>query len=409
MRHNRYKQKRNRKLLTAAAILLLGILIFILIRLPSEDKVSETETPAPTAQATPEPSPTPTPSPKTPEEFLTAMTLEKKIMQMFFVSCDSLTGVTNTTLAGSTTKKALEANPVGGICYFAGNIESRSQLSSLLDTTSKLYSDQNGFRVFLGIDEEGGSVARVAGSSIQVPTVPDMAQIGAGLDYDAAYSAGNTIGKYLSQLGFNLDFAPVADVVADPSSSAMAKRSFGGNAEDVSTMAASFADGLAANDIIPVYKHFPGIGSVSDDTHNGAAAISKSLKDMEDTDLLPFKYAILNGAAMIMVSHISAPALTGSDTPCSLSKQAVTDTLRTNLDFDGIIITDALDMKAITDRYTPEEAAIAAVEAGCDMLLMPADYQRALNAVIDAVNSGRISAERIDESVLRILNLKLSL
>lgn len=409
MRRRNRKKRSQRGCMLPIVVLIAAIAVIVLIiNIPGcEKEPAATPTPEPTVEPTAVLEPTPTPFPTSADEFIAQMPLEKKLMQMFMITPEALTGVENVTLAGNTTKRALSDNPVGGLIYFSRNIESRQQLASMLSTTQKLYREENGLPIFLGVDEEGGEVARVANSSISVTKLPPMSEIGSAEDYDKAYEVGNTIGGYLSVLGFNINFAPVADIYSE--GSAIGVRAFSSNAETVSTMAVSVADGLEDNGVTPVYKHFPGMGSATADTHDGMATISCSLSNMKSNELLPFTCAISDGAEIIMVSHVSAPNITGSNTPCSLSKAVVTDLLRTQLGFGGIVITDALDMKAITNSYTPAEAAVNAVAAGCDILLMPEDYYAALEALIAAVESGKISEERINESVKRILDLKLSM
>lgn len=410
MKHDRTRKKHTALFFAAVIIILIAAAAVFAGKSMHKSEPEPTPTPTPAAvEPTPEPTPSPTPRPADAEGFIAEMTLEEKLMQMFIITPDALTGVKNVTLAGNTTKNALLSNPVGGLVYFSNNIESKQQLSSMLNTTQNIYKEENGFPIFLGIDEEGGTISRIASSGISVKQFESMAKIGAAEDYDRADEVGNTIGRYLYELGFNLDFAPVADVLINADNKVIGSRSFGSDAEIVSSMALSVADGLKSNGIIPVYKHFPGHGATAGDTHKGAASTSRTLAQMEDNELFPFKFAISGGAEMIMVAHIGAPALTGSDTPCSLSKAVVTELLRTKLEFDGIIITDALDMDAIKESYSSADAAVMAVEAGCDMLLMPEDYSAALSGLKSAVESGRISEERINESVKRILSLKLSM
>lgn len=410
MRHDRTKKKHSPLFFAVLIIIFLAAAAILAGKSMHKSEPLPTPEPTPvTSEPTPEPTPTPTPRPTDADGFIAVMPLEEKLMQMFIITPDALTGVKNVTLAGNTTKNALENNPVGGLIYFSNNIESRQQLASMLNTTQSMYNEKNGFPIFLGIDEEGGTVSRIASSGISVKQFESMAEIGAAEDYDRAEDVGNTIGRYLSELGFNLDFAPVADVLVNADNEVIGSRSFGSDAEIVSSMALAVADGLKSNGIIPVYKHFPGHGAATGDTHKGAVSTSRTLAQMEDNELFPFKFAISGGADMIMAAHIGAPALTGSNVPCSLSKAVVTELLRTKLEFDGVIVTDALDMDAIKENCSSEDAAVMAVEAGCDMLLMPEDYSAALAGLKSAVESGRISEERINQSVKRILSLKLSM
>ena len=186
-------------------------------------------------------------------------------------------------------------------------------------------------------------------------------------------------------------------------------RSFGTDAACVSNMMLEVADGLLDNGVIPCVKHFPGHGSTAGDTHQGLAYTDKTLEELMSCELVPFQTAVDNGLPMIMVSHISVPSVTGDDTPASLSHFLVTELLREQMGFDGIVITDGMGMGAIEDNYESGEAAVLAVQAGCDMLLITADFPEAYQAVLDAVEDGRISEQQIDASVKRILRIKYSL
>lgn len=164
--------------------------------------------------------------------------------------------------------------------------------------------------------------------------------------------------------------------------------------------------GLQEGGVLACLKHFPGHGSTEADSHLGTSVTDRTLDELREAELLPFRAGIEAGAGMIMVSHMSAPAVTGDNTPCDLSPAVVTDLLRTELGYDGVVITDAHNMGAITANYTPGEAALLAIEAGCDLILMPDDLDAALQALRDAAADGTLTETRIDESVLRILTLK---
>ena len=261
------------------------------------------------------------------------------------------------------------------------------------------------YPIFLAVDEEGGSVRRV-GSSIEVAQVGDMADIGAGGDAMAAYNAGAEIASYLYELGFNLDFAPVADIVADVSSSAIGKRSFGGDPAAVGGMVSAAVGGLQDTGVSSCLKHFPGIGAATEDTHEGMATLEKTADDLRASEFVPFKAGMDAGAHLVMVGHVSAPNLTGDNTPCSLSAEVITNLLRGELGYNGIVITDAMDMSAITEYYDSGEAAVMALKAGADMILMPEDFEAAYEGVLTAVRDGVISEEQINESLRRIYRVK---
>lgn len=328
------------------------------------------------------------------------MSLENKVAGLFMVTPEALTGVDTVIQAGDTTKQKLSEYPVGGLIYFSKNIKSADQLKEMLDTTRNTMI----YPVFLAVDEEGGSVSRVAGAGL-ADDVGDMSEIGSTCDPEKAKEAGTTIGTYLSQFGFNVDFAPVADVVS-AENAVIGNRSFGSDPNVVGTMVAAEVQGLQESGVSACLKHFPGIGDTTTDTHDEKTVSEKTLEDMQQTDLPAFQSGIDAGADFVMVSHMSLPNVVGDDTPCSLSGAVINDLLRNQLGYDGIVITDALDMSAITDSYSSAEAAVKAIEAGADMLLMPENFEEAYQGVLDAVQNGTISEDRINESLKRIYRVK---
>lgn len=334
------------------------------------------------------------------ESYYSEMSIENKVAGLFMVTPEAITGVGTATQAGDGTQEALNQYAVGGLIYFGQNILDREQITTMLANTASM----SNYPIFLAVDEEGGDVSRVANSKVEVAKVEDMAAIGAGGDASLAAEAGATIGSYLSEIGFNVDFAPVADVAGE--GSALGKRSFGSDPQVVGEMVTNVVSGIEGTGVSACLKHFPGLGSTSEDTHDGRVEIAKSLDEMRASDFVPFSAGIEAGADFVMVSHATAPALDEENVPSSLSRKVITDTLRGELGFEGVVITDALDMTAITEYYTPEEAAVMALEAGADMLLMPEDFEKAYNAVLAAVQDGTISEERINESLDRIYRVK---
>ena len=328
------------------------------------------------------------------------MSLENKVAGLFMITPESLTGVDTVIQAGDTTKQKLSEYPVGGLIYFSKNIKSADQLKEMLDTTRNTMI----YPVFLAVDEEGGSVSRVAGAGL-ADDVGDMSEIGSTCDPEKAKEVGTTIGTYLSQSGFNVDFAPVADVVS-AENAVIGNRSFGSDPNVVGTMVAAEVQGLQESGVSACLKHFPGIGDTTTDTHDEKTVSEKTLEDMQQNDLPAFQAGIDAGADFVMVSHMSLPNVVGDDTPCSLSGTVISDLLRNQLGYDGIVITDALDMSAITDSYSSAEAAVKAIEAGADMLLMPENFEEAYQGVLEAVQNGTISEERINESLKRIYRVK---
>ena len=326
---------------------------------------------------------------------------EEKIAALFVITPEALTGASPVVRAGDTTRERLEEYPVGGLAYFAANISSATQISEMLENTKEMSK----YPIFLAVDEEGGSVARLARANL-AENVGPMADIGESGDPDAAKAAGLTIGTYLGEYGFNLNFAPVADVLADDENSIIGDRSFGSDATLVGQMVAAFVSGQKEAGVFSTLKHFPGLGNTDIDTHDGMAVSEQTLDDLRAVDLLPFIAGIEAGAELVMVGHISLPAIIGDNTPASLSVQIINDLLRGELGYTGIVITDALNMGAITEYYAPDEAVIKAIEAGADMLLMPENFAEAYEGLLTALNSGQISMERIDESLRRIYRIK---
>lgn len=361
--------------------------------------------------ATPEPTPEPTPEIVEPtreeklDEIVNAgievMPLEDKVAGLFIVTPEAITGVGAAVRAGDGTKQALLEHPVGGLVYFKKNIQSEEQLKEMLTNTA-LYTK---YPIFLAVDEEGGTVSRI-GSTLG-PKIDSAGEVGATGDPENAYQTGVTVGTVLSGLGFNLDFAPVADL-ANAENSVMEGRAYGSDAATVSNFVTAMMRGLEEQNVTACLKHFPGIGSSAEDTHNGLVSSDRTLEQFQAEEFVVFQAGIDAGADMIMISHISVPALTGNNDPCVFSRELVTGILREQMGFEGVIVTDALAMSAISDYYGSGEAAVMAILAGCDMLLMPENYEEAYNGVLEAVRAGHISEERIDDCLRRIYRIKFA-
>ena len=316
---------------------------------------------------------------------------------------EQLTGVSQVVAAGDATRESLEKYPVGGLIYFAQNIQSENQLKEMLSNTAS-YSL---FPLFFGVDEEGGKVARVADALKLDKTLP-MGEIGAAGDTQAAYDAYQNIGGYLSSYGFNVDFAPVADVLTNVDNTVIGNRAFSSDAGVAAQMVSSAVTGLQETGVSACLKHFPGHGDTAGDSHTGAAQTDRTKEEIEAEEFLPFQSGIEAGADMIMVGHITAPNLTDGDSlPASISEKIITGVLRNELGYQGIIITDAMNMGAITEYYKSDVAAIMALKAGADMVLMPENFEEAYQGVLDAVVDGTVSEERIDDSLRRIYRVKL--
>lgn len=336
---------------------------------------------------------------------LAEMTLQEKICQMFIVTQEQLTGYGTVTQSGSATKSAIEAYPVGGIIYFAQNIVSRDQVTEMIRGVQS-FSE---IGLFIGVDEEGGTVSRIAkNSAMSTTSFPSMQDIGDTGDSEKAYEVGETIGTEIGELGFNLDFAPVADVFSNPANTVIGSRSFSSDPQVAADMVAACVEGFEDSGTLCTLKHFPGHGDTSEDSHYESAKTTKTLEELEACEFLPFASGIESGAPFVMVGHISTPNAAEEDVPATLSKEIITGILREQLGFEGLVITDSMQMQAITDHYSSARAAVKAVQAGVDIILMPADLKSAVAGLESAVESGELTEERIDESVLRILETKLA-
>lgn len=372
---------------------------------PVPEDPSPEETPEEPAEETPEEE-EPLPAPEDDENrqkaqaYLQTMTLDEKIWQMFFITPDALTGQSPVQLATEWTQTALADKPVGGLIYFSSNLTDRQQVVDLLSTTQSYAKTP----LFLGVDEEGGLVSRLGtldGSG--VTHFSPAADYGAAGDAQAVYDVGSALAEQLGALGFNLDFAPVADIVTNPNNTEIGNRAYSDDPDVAAPMVAAMVQGLQEGNLVSCLKHFPGHGSTEADSHQGTSVSTRTLEELRQTEWTTFQAGVDAGAAFVMISHLTNENL--SDLPCSLSPVVMTY-LRQELGFDGVIITDSLQMGAIVDNYTSAQAAVLAIVAGADMLLMPNDIWVAHDAIVDAIEEGFLTESRIDESVLRILTTK---
>ena len=342
------------------------------------------------------------------DERIGAMTLEQKVAQLFIVTPEALVeGVSQVTQAGDMTREGVTAHPVGGIVYFAQNLLDPEQTTTMLANVKQFYADAGNVAPFIAVDEEGGTVVRIADNeAFGAQDVGDASALGSAGDTEAAKRAAEQIADYLMPLGFNLDFAPVADVVDPLRSDTMGLRSLSSDAAVAADMVRAEVEGFRDKKMLCCAKHFPGIGAAAGDSHEGAITIEATNEELETVDLVPFRAAIEAGVPMIMVGHVSLPNIVGDSTPAPLSSAVVQGMLRDSLGYTGIIVTDSLSMGAITDYYTPAEAAGAALKAGCDIPLMPERLDEAYQGVLSAVQVGELTEERLDESLTRILTAK---
>ncbi len=339
------------------------------------------------------------------EELLAELTVEQKVCQLFCVRPEALTGVGQAVQAGDATREALASRPVGGIVYFGQNILDADQFCTMLADTAAM---EVPVPLFFAVDEEGGPlVARIANSgAFDVPSFPAMAEIGASGDVTAAFEVGDTIGGYLAEIGLNLNFAPVADVLTNPDS-VIGTRSFSSDPEVVAAMVEQVVVGLQGRGVSAAAKHFPGHGDAGADSHTGAAVSERTLDELRTCEFVPFAVAIEAGVDFVMVGHITTPNAAADDLPASLSPTAINGWLRDELGFDGVVVSDAMNMGAVTQLYDSGEAAVRFVQAGGDLVLDPDNFEDAYQGLLSAVEAGDVPVSRIEESVRRILRVKL--
>jgi len=367
---------------------------------------------APPSEATPGPgagqSPSPSPSPSPGGEaagLLARMSLEDKVGQLFMIVVygprAGAAHQENTARYGvATPAEVVRRFRPGGVILFpwAGNISTAEQVAAL---TTGLRKASPLVPLMVGVDQENGEVARLGSLVTKLPGAP---AIGRTRDPRLARDVARVTGEELRDLGIAVDFAPVADVSAK--GSFIRSRAYGSDPKLVSAMVRAAVEGFHAAGVASVAKHFPGHGGTSVDSHQDLPVITYSKARWRRVDAPPFRAAIERGVDAIMTAHVAMPRLDPSGDPATLSRAVITGLLRGELGYDGVVVTDALDMAGVRKRYGDAEVAVRAILAGADLLLMPPDLPTAYQAVLTAVRSGRIPERRIDESVLRILRLK---
>ncbi len=331
------------------------------------------------------------------------MTLDEKVGQMMFPAFRTSASGKPLLIADEPTLKAIRQWKPGGVILFSSNLDTVAQTASFI----RQLQSSSGIPLLVGVDEEGGTVSRLADAhNMGAVPMPQAAIIGKTGDPALAREAAAAMGEQLSVLGFNLDFAPVADINTNPKNPVIGNRAYGTEPGPTSLMVTGAILGLREAGIIPVVKHFPGHGDTLTDSHLGLAVVPHDRKRMDAVELVPFRTAIAAGAPVVMTAHVNTPGISEKKLPATLNPDILTGLLRDELQFEGVIITDAMEMGAITKNYGEAESIVMAVEAGADMLLVPVSLERACNAVLDAVKSGRISESRLNDSVRRILLLK---
>ncbi len=349
------------------------------------------------------------------ESTLASMTLEEKVGQLFMTHAYGTTADTqapgdvaaNQKLYGvDNAAQLIEKYRIGGVIYFAwtNSVQNPTQIATLSNgVQDAALAQPSKVPSLVGIDQEGGIVARVGPPMTQLPG--NMA-LGAGRSTADAERAAAINGDELAAMGVNWNFAPVADVNVNPANPVIGVRSFGEDPGLVARMTAAQTRGYTAAGVAGAAKHFPGHGDTATDSHTGLPVVDHTREEWERLDRPPFQAAIDAGVPAIMTAHISVPALDPSGDPATLSEPIITGILREEMGYDGVVITDALDMAGASATYGNDRVPVLALKAGVDMLLMPPEFDKAYNAVLGAVASGELTEERIDTSVRRILTLK---
>lgn len=334
------------------------------------------------------------------DETLAGMTLHEKVCQMMFVTPEELTGEDGVTVAGDATRQALENYPVGGIVYFAKNLESQDQVKEMIDNSQKYSS----IGLFVATDEEGGVVNRLM-DTVGTTYIGSMYYYKDDGD-ETAYENAYTIANDMSALGFNLDFAPVADVWPNPDNTVIGERAYSDDYAQAAELVGNAVKGFNDGGVMCTLKHFPGHGDTAEDSHYSSAYVHRTKEEIMADEMQPFRSGIEAGAEFVMVGHLIVPDI--DEVPATLSYKIATGILRDELKFEGVAITDSFEMESIADNYSVDDAVVMSVKAGMDMILQPKDMASAVNSIEQAVVDGELSEDRIDESVRRILTLKES-
>ena len=333
------------------------------------------------------------------DTMIAEMTIEEKVGQLIMVGFEG-------TQANATIETHIRERFVGGVVLFSRNIETPQQTAELTNQLQQLaQTTTRQFPLFIGIDQEGGWVIRLREGATVLPG--NMA-LGATDSTALAERAGEITAVELAAVGVNLNFAPVVDVNNNPQNPVIDRRSFGESSELVSRLGVAYIRGLQHNGVLATAKHFPGHGDTTVDSHFDLPTVNHDRERIRTLELQPFRAAIDADVAAIMTAHIIYPAF-DPDRPATLSPAILTDLLRKELGFEGLLITDDMEMKAIDDRYRSGEAAVMAVEAGADIVMVlwsPTKQIEVFEALLSAVKSGRISQARLDQSVERILKSK---
>ncbi len=329
-------------------------------------------------------------------EVISKMSLEDKIGQMI------LAGVSGTTMDANA-KQLINQLHVGGIILYKNNFEAPTQTIKLVNQLKA--NNSSNLPLILGVDQEGGRVTRLPGELVNFPPNKQIGQVN---NPDFSYKVGTLLGHELKEFGLNLDFAPVLDINSNPNNPVIGDRSFGNNPEIVSKLGIQTMKGIQSQNVITTIKHFPGHGDTSVDSHLDIPIVNKSLNQLKELELIPFERAINQGADVVMVAHILLPQLDKTN-PGTMSKAVMTNLLRKQLGFTGVIMTDDMTMGAITGHFDIGKASVESVKAGSDIILVGHDYNnvvKIISSLKDAVKNGEISEQKLNESIERIIQLK---
>jgi beta-N-acetylhexosaminidase len=346
------------------------------------------------------------------------MTLPEKVGQLFMTQAYGETADTQAPADVAANQAAygvdnaaelIDRYHLGGVIYFAwsNNVNNPQQIAGLSNGVQQAATDTRlGIPELVATDQEGGIVARVGPPATEWPG--NMA-LGAGRSPGDARSAAGISGSELDALGIDWNFAPVADVNVNPHNPVIGVRSFSEDPDLAAQMTAAQVQGYQGAGIAAAGKHFPGHGDTATDSHTGLPVIDHTREEWQRIDRPPFQAAVDAGIEAIMTAHIVVPALDPSGDPATLSRPIITGVLRKEMGYDGVVITDALTMQGVRDKYGDDRVPVLALKAGVDMLLMPPDFRLAYASVLRAVRTGEVSEGRVDQSLRRILALKWDL
>lgn len=334
---------------------------------------------------------------------ISSMSIEQKVASLFFVTPSQLMGTESAvTAVGSSFGEKMSAYPVGGVVLDQSCFTTENELKTLVSNIGTYAAAP----LFIGVTDEGGEDSPFISSGISENVISSQQEIGQSLGAAGAYSAGISLGSELKQFGINVDFAPCVDISWKEGSVAQSK-GFGVDATNTAELGKNVVKGLTDQKIYAAVKYFPGYGDVTQDGNSGQVVSQRTKEDLKN-EYEPYLEAIDAGAKFVVVSHVSLPKVRGDKRPASLSPEIITDIIRQEWQYDGIVITDYMNKSCMYQKYTYAEAAVGAIEAGADMILAPKNFQKSYDGLLDAVKSGKISEERIDESLKRIFRVKFA-